>query len=264
MRSRVDRHELVRRERVGIGEMEDDAVVRPQRMRLDAVLLAQQRAQCEPPGRMHARAEGREHAQAPVADLVAEALDDDRAVRGQDAGGRLLLPQVLHERAGGALVAGVQPGQPLHRALVVQRGELALQPPDGAPELDGTARPARPSRTAPVRAGRARGRRSRDRARSARCARPRRPAGRPGPRAPRAPSPRRARPRARRRRRGTRRRDRGQGSCPRSRWRCAGRPRVRAARPSCAPRRCAGAARRTRPTGSARRAGRARSRVARA
>ena len=135
---RIDRHELVRRERVGIGEVEDDAVVRPQRMRLDAVLLAQQRSQCESPGRMYARAEGREHAQAPVADLVAEALDDDRAVGGQDAGGRLLLPQVLHQRAGGALVAGVQPGQPLHGALVVQRRELALQPPDGAPELDGT------------------------------------------------------------------------------------------------------------------------------
>ena len=59
--------------------------------------------------------------------------------RGQDAGGRLLLAQVLDERAGGALVAGVQPGQALHRALVVQRRELALQAPDGAPELERAA-----------------------------------------------------------------------------------------------------------------------------
>src|SRR6185503_2221712 len=99
----------------------------------------QQRSQRESPGRVHASTEGREHAQAPVADLIAEALDDDRAIRGQDAGGSLLLAQILHERAGGALVARVQAGQALHRALVVERRELALEPPDGAPELDGAA-----------------------------------------------------------------------------------------------------------------------------
>ena len=217
-----------------------------------------------PQGACTLGAEGREDAQAPVADLVAEALDDDRAVGGQDAGRELLLAQVLDERARGALVAGVQARQPLHGALVVERRELALQAADGAAELERAGPPARPSRTAPAPAGRARGRRSRGRARSARSARPTRRAGTPGPRAPRAPSPRRARRRARRRPRGRRRRARGRGSCPRSRSRSAARPRVRAARPSCAPRRCAAAARRTRPRGSGRRAGRARSRAARA
>src|SRR4029079_7950670 len=125
----------------GIGQMEDDPVVRPQRMRLDAVLLAQQRSQRESPARVHASTEGREHAQAPGDDIIAEALDDDRAIRGQDAGGSLLLAQILHERAGGALVARVQAGQALHRALVVERRELALEPPDGAPELDGAREP---------------------------------------------------------------------------------------------------------------------------
>ena len=48
----------------------------------------------------------------------------------------LLLAQVLDERARGALVAGVQARQALHRALVVERGELALQAADGAPELE--------------------------------------------------------------------------------------------------------------------------------
>ena len=49
---------------------------------------------------------------------------------------QLLLAQVLDERARRALVAGVQSRQPLHGALVVERGELALQAADGAPELD--------------------------------------------------------------------------------------------------------------------------------
>ena len=39
------------------------------------------RRQRQPPGRVHAPAVGREHAQPPVADLVAEALHHDRAVR---------------------------------------------------------------------------------------------------------------------------------------------------------------------------------------
>ena len=133
---RVDRDELVGRQGVGVGEVQDDAVVRPQRVRLDAVLLAQQRPQREAPGGVHPRAEGREHAEPPVADLVAEALDDDRAVGGQDAGRDLLLAQVVDQRARGALVAGVEAGQALHRALVVERRELALQAADGAAELD--------------------------------------------------------------------------------------------------------------------------------
>ena len=260
----VDRDELVRRQRVRVGQVQDDPVVRPQRVRLDAVLLAQQRAQRERPGRVHAGAEGREHAQPPVADLVAEALDDDRAVGRQDAGGQLLLAQVLDERARGALVAGVQARQALHGALVVERGELALEAADGAAELERATRLlALPERHLRGLAGR--GGDDHAVARDLLDA--------PGGRAEQedlalarlvhhllvelADAAAAVRP-------GRRRRGRGRGSCRRSRSRCAARPRGRAAPPSCAPRRCAGAARRTRPTGSGRRAGRARSRAARA
>ena len=45
-----------------------------------------------------------EHAQAPVADLVAEALDHDRAVARDDARGVLLLAQVVEQVARGALI----------------------------------------------------------------------------------------------------------------------------------------------------------------
>ena len=47
---------------------------------------------------------GRQHAQAPVADLVAEALEHDRALARQHARGRLLLAQVGEQVARGALV----------------------------------------------------------------------------------------------------------------------------------------------------------------
>ena len=60
-------------------------------------------------GRVHAAAERREDADAPVADLVSEALDDDRPVGGDDAGRRLLLAEEGDEVARGALVEPVVP-----------------------------------------------------------------------------------------------------------------------------------------------------------
>src|SRR5260221_1390372 len=71
--------------------MDDDAVVGPDRVCLELELLADLLSQRQPPGGVDAAAEGREQAEAPVADLVAEALDYDRLVGGNDAGRRLLL-----------------------------------------------------------------------------------------------------------------------------------------------------------------------------
>ena len=75
--------------------MKRDAVVRPDRLHLDPERVAQPRTDRHRPRCVHARAERREDAHAPVADLVAEALDDDRAV-GRDRSGRLRL--VVEER----------------------------------------------------------------------------------------------------------------------------------------------------------------------
>ena len=66
--------------------------------------LADARAQRQPPGRVHAAAVGGEDAQAPVADLVAEALDDDRALARDDARRLLLLAQEREQVAGRLLV----------------------------------------------------------------------------------------------------------------------------------------------------------------
>ena len=106
----LEQHELGGgRQRLGVvgvevGQVQDDAVVGPDRVGLEAEALADARRQGEAPGRVHAAAVGREHAQAPVADLVAEALDHDRAVARQHARGRLLLAQVVEQVARRALV----------------------------------------------------------------------------------------------------------------------------------------------------------------
>src|ERR1044071_3020845 len=65
----------------------------------------------------YARAERRQDAEPPVADLVAEALDDDRAVARDDARGLLLLDQEVHEVARGERVEVVLGLQQLGRLL---------------------------------------------------------------------------------------------------------------------------------------------------
>ena len=105
----------------------------------------------ETPGGVHAPAEGREHAQPPVADLVAEALEHDRALAGQHARGGLLLAQVGEQVARGALVEVV---------VALERLRLLLDRParEGADRLAELLRApdaCRPSRRAPRRARRA-------------------------------------------------------------------------------------------------------------
>ena len=258
----VDRDQLVRRQRVRIGEVEDDPVVRPERVRLDAVLLAQQARAARAP---RARAPWRRTARGcRAASRRSRRGSARRRSCGRRGGRRWPAPARAGTPRGArrALVAGVQARQALHRAW-----SSAQQARAGGGRLRARARaagrPAHPSRTAPARlAGRggddhavaldlldAPGRRTQKRTRPSRAS---------------CTISSSSSPTRRRRRPGTRRRGRGRGSCRRSRSRCAALPRGRAANPSCAPTRCAGAARRTRPTDSARRAGRARSPAARA
>ena len=152
----VDEQLLDGRRLVGVGEVQRDAVVGPDRLCVHAEAVAQPRGHCHRPGRVHAGAERRQHADAPVADLVAELLDDDRAVRGHGAGRLGLLGQEGHQVPGGALVEPVVLLQAGERLLLGQGDELARGPADrGAelvrpadalalPERDGArARPAR-------------------------------------------------------------------------------------------------------------------------
>src|SRR3954470_14460505 len=73
--------------------MKRNAVVGPDRLHLDPERVAELRPDGHRPRRVHARAERREDADAPVADLVSEPLDDNGAVTGDDAGRAFLLAQ---------------------------------------------------------------------------------------------------------------------------------------------------------------------------
>src|SRR5262249_29783858 len=96
------------------------------------------------PGGVDAAAERAEHAQPPVADLVAEALDDDRAVRRHHSRGVLLLAQEVDEVLRGQRVEVVVALEHLGGLLdgpAAERADLAaelLRAPDAValPEGD--------------------------------------------------------------------------------------------------------------------------------
>ena len=68
-----------------VGQAEDDPVVAVHGLHVDAEALAHAGCDAERPRRVDLPTEGREHRDPPVADLVAEALDDDGAVVGDVA-----------------------------------------------------------------------------------------------------------------------------------------------------------------------------------
>ena len=131
----IEQEVVERRRRVGIGEVERDAVVRPDRLRVDAERVPEPCRERHRPGRVHASTERRQHAHAPVADLVAEALDDDRAIGGDDPGGRLLLAQIRDEISRRPDVEVVLAAQHGLRLGVGERDELARRAPDLLAEL---------------------------------------------------------------------------------------------------------------------------------
>ena len=114
---RLDEHELRAGRLVRVGQVDDDPVVGPDRVGLQAELLADPGGEREAPGGVDAPAERREDAQAPVADLVAEALHDDRAVARHDARGVLLLAQEGDQVLRGERVEVVRPGELLRLLL---------------------------------------------------------------------------------------------------------------------------------------------------
>ena len=140
----LDQHELRPGRLVRVGQVDDDAVVGPDRVGLQAELLADAGGEREAPGGVHAPAEGREDAQAPVADLVAEALHDDRAVAGHDARRLLLLAQEGDQVLRGERVEVVGLGDLLRRTAR-RPSARTRRSPRPAPSA---GRRRRPSRTA--------------------------------------------------------------------------------------------------------------------
>ena len=147
-RVRLDHHEVGGGRLVGVGQVDDDPVVRPDGVGLEPEVVADARREGQRPGGVHAAAEGGEHAQPPVADLVAEALHHDRAVGGHHARGVALLAQVARQVAGGALVEvvlGRQLGGVAVHGLARERADgraqlLRAADPLALPERDGAGR----------------------------------------------------------------------------------------------------------------------------
>ena len=149
--------------RVALGQPDRDAVVRPDRLDLEPEPLADPRLERQRPRRVDAAAERRQQAQPPVAELVAEALDDDALVGRQGAGRLALVLEVREQVLGRQLVEVVRLAQARRRgratALAARevRLELADERARSPARARSAARPRRPSRTAACRARRARG-----------------------------------------------------------------------------------------------------------
>ena len=125
---------------VGVGEMERDAVVRPDELHLETERIPHTGCQRHRPRRVHAATERGEDADAPVADLVSEALHHDGAIGGHDATVRgRLLAQEGDEVPRGELVEVEVVPQPRQRLRVGERHQLPGRLPDTRAELEGAA-----------------------------------------------------------------------------------------------------------------------------
>ncbi len=123
---------------VGVGDADHDAVVGGHRLAVDAVALAEPGVDRQRPRCVHRGAVGRVDHQPPVAELVAEPLDEQGGVAGQDVGGLELLVQVADEVAGRPLVEAVSRASCSARRAR-HRAELAGEGADGRAELGGSA-----------------------------------------------------------------------------------------------------------------------------
>ena len=143
--------EQVQAHQVGVGQAQHDAVVGVHDLGVHAVPLGEPGAEGERPRGVHLGAEGGVHDDPPVAQLVAEALDDDRAVVRDVAAGLALLVQVATARCRRPRRPGPRRaaagGRPPRAA---SRPRAGTRPPRGPVRAGGPA--GRPSRTAAGRA----------------------------------------------------------------------------------------------------------------
>ena len=105
--------------RIALRQPDRDAVVRPDRLDREAEALLESRLDRERPRRVDAAAERRQQAQPPVAQFVAESLDDDAPVRGQRAGRLALVVEVREQVGGGPVVEVVRLLEPGRRGRLV-------------------------------------------------------------------------------------------------------------------------------------------------
>jgi hypothetical protein len=123
-----------------LGQPHGDAVVAPDHLDLDPPALGQAGLDRHAPRGVHRGAVGRQDAHPPVADLVAEALDHDRAVVGHRAGGVALLVEVGDQVGRGPVVEPVPFAQAGRRLGRRHPPQLAHQRPQRPAQLERAAR----------------------------------------------------------------------------------------------------------------------------
>ena len=125
----------------GVGEAQHKSVVAPQRLHFRPAGGANARAYRHRPGNVDAAAEGRQHAHAPVAQLVAAALDNDRPVVGNLPRRFGLVGEKAQQILRGAGIEIVLVHQARQRGCLRQCAQLAHHGADAAAEFE---RPSRP------------------------------------------------------------------------------------------------------------------------
>ena len=108
-----------------LGQADDDPVVTPHRLHRQIELVDEASFDRHRPRRVHGGAERAEHTDPPVADLVAEPLDDDRPVVGHHTGRGRLLREVRHHVLGGERIERVVGLEPFERVAVGEFADVA-------------------------------------------------------------------------------------------------------------------------------------------
>ena len=133
----IEQQVLDRDPLLGLGQADRDAVVAPQHLDVEPVAFGQPALDRHRPRRVHPLAERREHAHPPVADLVGEPFDDDRAVVGDGAGRLALVVEVGREVLGGELVQAELGPQPLDGASCSDDESSRVATPIARPSSSG-------------------------------------------------------------------------------------------------------------------------------
>ena len=125
---------------IGLREVKCDPVVRPDRLCLDPKRVTKPGPERHRPRRVDAGTERRQDAEAPVADLVAEPLDDNGAVGGDDSRiGRCLVTKVRQEVLRSERTQVIVLGEARERLAVCEGDDLAGRTSDLLAQLERAA-----------------------------------------------------------------------------------------------------------------------------
>ena len=136
---RIGEHQSRIRRRICFREAHHEPVIAPHRLGLDAQLAANARAHRHRPGRMDAAPERRQDEDPPVAEIVARAFDEQRAIVGHRFGRPVLISEVLQEIGRRQRIESVITLESRLRLFGLLMSQLAHQFADRESELDRAA-----------------------------------------------------------------------------------------------------------------------------